>query len=187
MGFPRRMASGIEMRMLKGAPVACAAIAAFVLTTVPAFADQRVAVVDRQRALAQTEDGLRAQASLKKMFDAKQQELNRRQTDLGKQQEDFEKQAKSMPPDQLRKKAEELQKQLMELQQTFVSYNGELDKKRKEMTDPLLERLDAVIKRMAIAEGFDMVIDRQAVAYVKPEADLTDRAIRAYNEGGAKK
>lgn len=169
--------------MLKHAPLA---LAAMMLATVPAFAE-RVGVVDRQRALAQTEDGLRAQASLKKMFDAKQQELNRRQADLGKQQEEFEKTAKSLPPEQLRKRAEELQKQLMELQQTFVSYNGELEKKRKEMTDPLLDKLDAVIKRLAQAEGIELVIDRQAVAYVKAELDLTDRAIKAYNEGGAKK
>jgi outer membrane protein len=169
--------------MLKHAPIAFAAL---MLATVPALAE-RVAVVDRQRALAQTEDGLRTQATLKKMFDAKQQELNRRQADLGKQQEEFEKTAKTLPPEQLRKRAEELQKQLVELQQTFVSYNGELEKKRKEMTDPLLDKLDAVIKRLAQAEGIDLVVDRQAVAYVKAELDLTDRAIKAYNEGGAKK
>jgi outer membrane protein len=166
---------------------ASVAFASLLLASVPVQAQQRVAVVDRQRALAQTEDGLRTQASLKKMFDAKQQELNRRQGELGKQQEEFEKQAKSLPPEQLRKRAEELQKQLMELQQTFVSYNGELEKKRKEMTDPLLDKLDAVIKRLAQAEGIEVVIDRQAVAYVKAELDLTDRAIKAYNEGGAKK
>lgn len=167
--------------------LASVAFASLLLASVPASAQQRVAVVDRQRALAQTEDGLRTQASLKKMFDSKQQELNRRQGELGKQQEEFEKQAKSLPPEQLRKRAEELQKQLMELQQTFVAYNGELEKKRKEMTDPLLDKLDAVIKRLAQAEGIEVVIDRQAVAYVKAELDLTDRAIKAYNEGGAKK
>ncbi len=178
---------GYPVAMLKAPSFAFPVFLLTALAGGSAFAEQRVAVVDRQRALAQTEDGLRAQATLKKIFDVKQQELNRRQTELGRQQEEFEKQVKTMPPEQLRKKAEDLQKQGMELQQTFVAYNGELDKKRKEMTDPLLDKLDAVIKRMAQAEGFDVVIDRQAAAYVKPEFDLTDRAIKAYNDGGPKK
>jgi outer membrane protein len=42
-----------------------------------ATAPMKVAVVDVQRAVMQTEDGLRAQATLKKLFDSRQQELNK--------------------------------------------------------------------------------------------------------------
>src|SRR6266478_2641410 len=52
----------------------------------------KFAVVDVQRAVMQTEDGLRAQATLKKLFDNRQQELNKRQVDLQKQKEDIDKQ-----------------------------------------------------------------------------------------------
>ena len=44
----------------------------------------KVAVVDVQRAVANTEDGLRAQATLKKLFDSRQQELNRKQNEMQK-------------------------------------------------------------------------------------------------------
>src|SRR5438309_1113967 len=85
-----------------------------------AFADQptgmRVAVVDVQRAMLQTEDGLRVQATLKKEFDKKQIELNKKQTDLQKQKEDIDKQAKVLSKDAYEKKLGELQKQMMELQ-----------------------------------------------------------------------
>src|SRR5580692_1269230 len=81
-----------------------------------ALADQpqamRVAVVDVQRAMMQTEDGLRVQANLKKEFDKKQQELNKKQTDLQKQKEDIDKQAKVLSKDAYQKKLEELQKQM---------------------------------------------------------------------------
>ncbi len=55
----------------------------------------KVAVVDLQRAVMQTEDGLRAQATLKKLFDNRQLELNKRQTELQKQKDDIDKQSKS--------------------------------------------------------------------------------------------
>ncbi|MFO0671172.1 MAG: OmpH family outer membrane protein [Polyangiaceae bacterium] len=55
----------------------------------------KVAVVDVQRAVMQTEDGLRAQATLKKLFDSRQQELNKKQQELGKQKEELDKQQRS--------------------------------------------------------------------------------------------
>ncbi len=39
-------------------------------------------VVDVQRAVMETEDGLRASATLKKFFDKRQQELDAKQTEL---------------------------------------------------------------------------------------------------------
>lgn len=145
---------------------------------------QKVAVVDVQRAVMQTEDGLRAQATLKKVFDSKQQELNKKQQDLGKQKDELDKQAKVMSKEAFQKRAEEWQKQMMELQQVFVEYNKELEKRQKEMTDPIFEKVMAIIKRLASNEGYDLVVDRATVAYVRADLDLTDRAIQMYNSGG---
>ena len=89
---------------------------AFFLFSGVASAEQKVAVIDVQRAVASTEDGLRAQATLKKLFDSRQQELNKKQTDLQRQREEIDKQAKVLPKDALEKRVDEWQKQMMELQ-----------------------------------------------------------------------
>jgi outer membrane protein len=150
-----------------------------------ARAEMRVAVVDVQRAVMQTEDGLRAQANLKKLFDSRQQELNRKQTDLQKQKDEIEKQSKILSKDALQKRADEWQKQMVELQSVFVEYNKELEKKQKEMTDPIFERVMGIVKRLATTENFDLVIDKQTVAYVRTDLDLTDKCVQIYNSGGA--
>ena len=150
-----------------------------------ARAEMKVAVVDVQRAVMQTEDGLRAQATLKKVFDSKQQELNKKQTELQKQREDLEKQQKVLSKEAFQKRAEDWQKAMVELQSVFVEYNKELEKKQKEFTDPIVEKVMAIVKRIASSEGFDIVVDKQAVAYMRADLDLTDRAIQAYNSGGA--
>src|SRR5215831_495023 len=68
------------------------AVATLVLTSASgAFAQMRVAVVDTQRAVAETEDGLRAQATLKKLFEKRQRELDQKQKDLQKEGEDLQK------------------------------------------------------------------------------------------------
>jgi outer membrane protein len=143
----------------------------------------KVAVVDVQRAVMQTEDGLRAQATLKKLFDSRQQELNKRQQDLAKQKEDIDKQAKVMSQIALQKKADDWQKQMVELQTTFVEYNKELEKKQKELTDPIFERVVGSIKRLAGTEGYDLIVDRATVAFSRSDLDLTDRVIQLANSG----
>jgi outer membrane protein len=158
------------------------ALAVFLLSGV-ALAEQKVAVVDVQRAVASTEDGLRAQATLKKLFDSRQQELNKKQTDLQRQREDLDKQAKVLPKDALEKRVNEWQKQMMELQAIFVEYNKELEKKQKELTDPVFEKVMQIIKRLATSENIDLVMDKATVAYVRGDLDLTDRCIQMYNSG----
>ena len=138
-------------------------------------------VVDLQRAVMQTEDGLRAQASLKKMFDSRQQELNKRQGDMQKQKEDIDKQKSVLSQSALQKKVDDWQKQMVELQSTFVEYNKELEKKQKELTDPIFERVIGAIKRIAGQDGFDLIVDRATVAFSRSDLDLTDRVIQVAN------
>ncbi len=148
-------------------------------------AEQKIAVVDVQRAVMQTEDGLRAQANLKKLFDSRQQELNKKQNDMQKQREDIDKQSKVMSKEALQKRIDEWQKQMVELQQVFLEYNKELEKKQKEMTDPIFEKVMGIVKRLASTEGFDVVLDKATVAFVRTDLDLTDRCIQMVNGGAA--
>src|SRR5678816_1033817 len=134
-----------SLRRLAVASLFATTLAFTATTSRTALADapgaMKVAVVDVQRAVMQTEDGLRAQATLKKLFDSRQQELNRKQADLGKQKEDIDKQAKVMSKDALQKRMDEWQKAMMELQAVFLEYNKELEKKQKELTDPIVEKV----------------------------------------------
>jgi outer membrane protein len=147
-------------------------------------APMKVAVVDVQRAVMQTEDGLRAQAMLKKLFDNRQQELNKKQQDLGKQKEEIEKQQKVLSKEAFQKRVEDWQKQMADLQQVFLEYNKELEKKQKEMTDPVFEKVMGIIKRLAARDGYDVVLDKQTVAYIRADLDLTDQCIQLYNTSG---
>jgi outer membrane protein len=144
----------------------------------------KFAVVDVQRAVMETEDGLRAQATLKKFFDKRQQELDAKQTELQKQREEIEKQSKVLSQQALQKRMEEWQKQMVELQTVFVEYNKELQKKQGELTQPIYGKVVALLRRMATQDGYDAILEKQAVPYMRNDLDLTDRVIQMYNGGG---
>jgi outer membrane protein len=168
---------------LRGCLAACCGLA-LLLVGSSAWAQMKVAVVDVQRAVMQTEDGLRAQATLKKLFDNRQQELNHKQDDLAKQRDDIKKQEKVLSQQALQKKIDDWQKQMVELQTTFEEYNRELMKKQKELTDPIVERVMSTIKRVAGQDSYDLIVDKATVAFVRTDLDLTDRVIQMVNSGG---
>ena len=159
-------------------------LAALLVIAPSASAQAKIAVVDVNRAVSSTEDGLRATATLKKVFDNRQVELNKKQNDLQKQREDIEKQSKVLSKDALAKRMEEWQRQMLELQQVFVEYNKEIEKRQKEITDPIVEKMLGVVKRVAASDGFDVVLEKATTAYVRADLDITDRCIQMYNSGG---
>lgn len=175
MNFPRRSV----------ARVALASFLAIGSVATAAWAESKFAVIDSQRAMMETEDGLRMQATLKKMFESKQQELEAKQAELQREQADIEKQRSVISEEALMRLAEAWQREMVALQQKSVTYNQEMQKKQGELTQPIFEKTNQIIRRLATTEGYDMVVDRMAVAYVRSDLDLTDRVITMYNGGGA--
>src|SRR3954453_4699631 len=164
---------------------ACVALFVGLFASAASAQQIKFAVVDVQRAVMETEDGLRAQATLKKFFDKRQQELDAKQTELQKQREDIEKQSKVLSQQALQKRLEDWQRQMVELQTVFVEYNKELQKKQGELTQPIYAKIVGMLRRVATQGGYDAIVEKQAVPYMRSDLDLTDRIIQIYNGGGA--
>jgi outer membrane protein len=161
-------------------------LAAASLFSLPAAAQtMRVGIVDTQRAVMETEDGLRMQATLKKLFDSRQRELDKKQEDLQKERDDIEKQRDVLSKSALAKRVDKWQREMVQLQTVFVEYNKELQKKQGELTQPIFQKAMGIIRRLATQEGFDIVVDKQAVPYARSDLDVTDRVITLYNSGVA--
>src|SRR3954453_24126623 len=156
---------------------------AVLLGSAQAHAQSKIAVVDTQRAIMETEDGLRAQATLKKVFDNRQREHDKRQEDLQKEREDIEKQRDVLSKTALAKRVDKWQREMMALQGVFVDYNEELQKKQGELTQPIVQKIMGTIRRLATQDGLDLVLDKQAAPYVRSDLDVTDRIIPLYNQG----
>jgi outer membrane protein len=159
------------------------ALALFLPARAQPAPQMRVAVVDTQRAVMETEDGLRMQATLKKLFDSRQRELDKKQEDLRKEREDMDKQKDVLSKAAFAKRFDKWQNEMVQLQTVFVEYNKELQKKQGEITQPIFQKAMGIIRRMATQDGYDVVVDKQAVPYVRTDLDLTDRVITMYNQG----
>ncbi|RLB63417.1 MAG: OmpH family outer membrane protein [Deltaproteobacteria bacterium] len=149
-----------------------------------AAAQTKIAVVDLQGAMMQTEDGLRAAATLRNYTHSRQSELDQRQDDLQREQTDLQKQARVLSRRALQRRTEHWQRRMVSVQTKFIEYNKQLQKKQNDLMKPIIRKMFKAIKRVANREGFDIVVDRAAVPFARTDLDLTDRVVQLYNSGG---
>lgn len=175
-------------RSLRALTLASLLIASFGTTSVRAEPPIKIAVVDMQRALHETEDGRKAKATLKKVFDDRQKTLDKQQNDLKSLKESLDKQHDVLTPAVLTKKQEELQKAFTELQQTYMEFQRELQAKEGELTKDIIERMQRIMRRVGQTEGYTLIMERNesGVLFVPSNYDLTDLLIQRYNSGEGK-
>ena len=174
-----------RLRSLKALALAAVAGGALLLSAAPAAAQSKVAVIDVRRAVLETEQGLRVQATLKKLFDQRQGDLDAKQRQLQTDKEVLDKEAQGgkVSKEVLQKKYETLQRAAAELQSSMVDSQREMQRKEGEMTTPILQGVLDAVKRIAAQDGFEMVLEKSAVPYFRGDLELTDRAIQLYNSG----
>jgi outer membrane protein len=153
-----------------------------------ALAD-KLAVVDLQRALEETEDGKKAKAKLKSDFDRKQGELNTKQDELKKLKESIDKKCAIVKPEVCEKEKQDFQGRFSELQETYVRLQRDLADKEQTATRGIFAKLQTVVGKIAVQNSFDVVLEKNsAVVWGKEQLDITNEVIRRYNaEAGAGK
>ena len=156
-------------RRLRNGALAAVAGGAMLLSAAPAAAQSKVAVIDVRRAVLETEQGLRVQATLKKLFDSRQADLDSKQRQLQTDKEVLDKEAQGgkVSKEVLQKKYETLQRAAAELQNSMVESQREMQRKEGEMTTPILQGVLDAVKRIAAQDGFEMVLEKSAVPYFR--------------------
>lgn len=146
----------------------------------------RIAVVDLQRALNETEDGRRAKARLKRLFQKRQQQLDKTQNALKAQKEQIEQLIASKAPQKtIQERAATYQKQLIELQSTYMEYQRELAEQEGRLTREIIARMERILRRIGQSQGYELILERNegGVVWVPSNLDLTDQVIQRYNAG----
>jgi outer membrane protein len=147
------------------------------------YAQVKVAVVDLQRALNETEDGRHAKRRLKQLFKSRQAKLNERQKKLKKMKANIQRQKNVLSKKALQKKLKSYQQSFVDLQTTYVEYQRELAKKESKLTKKILARMQRIVRRIGQKEGYTVVLERNkgGVVWAPNHIDLTDRVIQKYN------
>lgn len=165
--------------MLKGLMVALlAGVVAF--GAVAAESEVKVGFVNGQRVINESPQAAKAKKKLEKEFEKRDQELQKMAKQLQSLQENLEKNGLTMSESDRRAKEREFNDTNREFQRRQREFREDLNLRQNEEMASIYERVNRVIKQVAEAEKYDLIL--QEAVYVGPKIDLTDKVIKTLQE-----
>jgi len=146
-------------------------------------AELKIAYVDIQRAINESNAGKDAKKAITKDVEKFQRLVADKQRELQTMKESFEKQALMLTPDARANKEKEYQNKLREFQRWGEDTQNELNQKRMEIERNISIALVKVIQKLGADEGYTLVLEKNEniVLFVSKTIDITDRAIKAFD------
>lgn len=145
---------------------------------------QRYAVIDTKYILEKLKDYKDADKKIQQTADGWQKQLDSLQAELDRMYKNYDAE-QYMLTDELKKKREaELfnrEKDLRELQKKRFGYEGDLFKERERLVKPIQDRVFNAIQKLAVAKGWDFVLDKSegiTVIFADPKLDKSEEVLR---------
>ncbi|MEN9810771.1 MAG: hypothetical protein RLZZ488_2338 [Pseudomonadota bacterium] len=144
----------------------------------------RVALIDFQVAILQTEEGKAAKAKIEKEVDSRKKDLLNQQQELKKLEDDFEAKRAVLSEDEKGSKARDLQAKFMAFQRAQVTLDQEVRQKEMQETQKIFQKLSVIVEEYAKKNSFDLVFEKGAgaVLYIAQNSDITADIVTLYNQ-----
>lgn len=152
-----------------------------------AQASTKIAIVDMERALFQSEGAKASFKQVEEQFGDDLVKIKALENAIKEDQQKLQKDGAIMSDDEQRK----VRNQIKESQSEFQFFAGKLQQAetqwRQQFFRANLPRIQEILEKLIEAEKVDMVLNGQAVIHVTPELDLTKKLLIKLNEATAKK
>jgi len=140
-------------------------------------ADLKIGFIDADRINRESAPAERATKKLEKEFAPREQEVRKQDQQIKALQAQLEKDALTMSESDRRNKEQELGRMVREVQRMQREFREDLNLRRNEELASLFERANRVIRQIAEAEKYDLIL--QEAVYRSPRIDITDKVMKA--------
>lgn len=143
-----------------------------------AFAQEfRIAFVSTDRIFREANMAKSAQAKLEAEFAKRERDLTAQGETLRVASEKFEREAPTLSETQRNTRQRALVEQDRDFQRKRREFQEDLNNRKNEELQTVLDRANRIVKQVAEAEKYDVVL--QEAVYFNPKHDITERVIKA--------
>jgi len=148
----------------------------------PLFAeDFRVGFINTDRIFREANTAKVAQTKLEQEFSKREKELVDLGNSLKTNSEKLERDLPTLSETQRTTKQRQLADQDREFQRKRREFQEDLNARKNEELQMVLEKANKVVKQVAEAEKYDLIL--QEAVYINPKHDITEKVIKAINTG----
>ncbi|MFZ3159457.1 MAG: OmpH family outer membrane protein [Rhodoferax sp.] len=144
----------------------------------------RLGFVSTDRVLKEAGTAKAAQTKLEQEFSKREKELVDQGASIKALADKFEREAPTLPEIQRQTRQKQLLEQDRDFQRKRREFQEDLNARKNEELQLVIQRANKVIKDLAVAENYDFIF--QDAVYVNPKHDMTDKVIKALNTPAAK-
>ncbi|MDD5334194.1 MAG: OmpH family outer membrane protein [Rhodoferax sp.] len=144
----------------------------------------RIGFVSTDRIFKEANTAKAAQAKLEQEFSKREKDIVELGATLKSMADKFEREAPTLSKEQQASRQKQLLDQDREFQRKRREFQEDLNSRKNEELQQVLERANKVVKQVAETEKYDLVL--QEAVYVNPKHDITDKVIKSLNAGGTK-
>ncbi len=152
------------------------------LTAGSAFAEMKIAVVNVQRAIGESEEAKALIAKLESDLAPDNTAVKNLNSQINQLQEKFVKDGDVMSDPEKRKLQKEIEDKQGDYQFQVNKLQKVVNERQQDILGQMAPKLDAVLKDMIAKEQYDLVIHRQNVLYADPKHDITVQVTEALNQ-----
>lgn len=159
-------------------------IAFLLLATAISSSAQKYAFIDVEYILNQMPEYKEAQEELNKLAEKYQKEIEAKYAEIIKKENSLKQEEILLPPETRKQRQAEIEQMKQEaqlLQQQRFGVNGDLFAKRKELIEPIQNKIHKEVKSMSDEKGYDFVLDKGAnsnILFVNPKYDKSDYILK---------
>ncbi|MFC1712789.1 OmpH family outer membrane protein [Candidatus Poribacteria bacterium] len=161
----------------------CAAVLAFlvIFISIPAFAQSslKIAVVDTDKAFKESIRGKKALEELERELELWQEKGEQLDKEITALEEQLATQRSFLEDKETEQKLrDDINRKQIEGQTLVQQGNAVLAEKRQQLLDPISDEIKDIIKKLAINEKYDLILEKQLfVLYLNPELDITSKIV----------
>lgn len=161
-----------------------AAVATMILAAaLPAAAQTKVAVIDVQRVVSESDPGKEALQQLKTLQDAKVAEGQTLQQEINALQEQLNKQRFTVSEDKLAEMSKQLENKNIAMRRFEDDAKRELEDARRKQLGGLEAKILPIINAIGQEQGFTLIFNKfqSGLVYADDAVDITDQVIQRFN------
>jgi outer membrane protein len=156
------------------------------VSTAAASADLKVAFVDMQRALNDSNAGKRAKNDFRSEIGRLQNKLQRQQQEVQSLKDELDRKGPLMRDDERRNLQDDYTRKLRDFERAYKDSKDELQQKDNEVTGAIVRDLAYIVRNLGERDGYTVVLEKGSLLWAAPSIDITDQVIREYNASGSR-
>ncbi|MGC9966089.1 MAG: OmpH family outer membrane protein [Syntrophobacteraceae bacterium] len=138
----------------------------------------KIAVVDMNRVISESQEGKKANAALDTLVKEKRAAAGEKAEEIDKLRKNVDKE----PAATKKSKEDELARISAEYQKMVAAYENEVQKKAAELRAGVLKEIKNILDTVGTEEKYVLILSTENAPYFQKTIDISDKVIMRYNE-----